>query len=75
MAGEDDIIYDEQGHPRQFSFSRKAAGPAALTARASSSPQEAAAEFLRANADVIGIPVENMQSLDVRAAIAPSGEN
>jgi zinc metalloprotease ZmpB len=77
MAGDDQIIYDEQGHPRQFSFSRQAAGPAAsLAARTrSSSPQAAAAEFLRVNADVLGIPVEGMQSLDVRSAVAPSGEN
>src|SRR2546423_413110 len=75
MAGENEIIYDAQGHPRHFSLSRVAAGPAALAARSASSPQQAAMEFLRANAGVLQIPVEGMQSLDVRAALAPVPEN
>jgi hypothetical protein len=79
MADDSSIIYDEDGHPRQFSFSRdRTAGVAAAAAAAparAATPQQAAAEFLRSNADVLKIPVEGMQSLDVRAAIAPSGEN
>jgi hypothetical protein len=76
MADDSKIIYDDQGHARQFSFSRDRTATAARAAAVSAAtPQEAAAEFLRANADVLRIPVEGMRSLDVRAAIAPSGEN
>jgi hypothetical protein len=76
MANDDKIIYDAEGHARQFSFSRRPESPTTLAAQdAGANPRETAAAFLRANADVLQIPVEGMQSVDLKAAIRPTGEN
>jgi zinc metalloprotease ZmpB len=77
MADDPNIIYDQQGHPRQFSFARDTAAMAtraAVRARAPS-PQEAAKEFLAQHADILQLPQAALNSVDVRAAMAPVPEN
>jgi hypothetical protein len=69
MADTDNVIYDDQGHPRHFNFPRGAAGLTGGT------PQEVAKEFLRAQANVLKVPQEAMRSLDVAPGIAPIGED
>ena len=69
MADDDKILYDEQGHPRQFSFEH---GEASLTG---GTPQETAKSFLMAHADLLKVPGDAMRSLELRAAIAPTEES
>jgi hypothetical protein len=73
------IIYDDHGRARHFSFPSGAAIPNSAAAGgappARGTPQEAAQGFLRAQANVLQVPHDAMQSLDVRAAVAPTGEN
>ena len=71
----DDVIYDEQGHARHFRVARDPTGGAALAAAAASTPQEAARNFLTAQASVLQVPQDAMRTLDVRSAIAPTAEN
>ena len=71
------VTYDGQGHPRYFSFSPEAApAGAAAAAGVSGAPtaQEAARNFLRAQASALQIPQEAVQGLDLRAAITPTVE-
>jgi zinc metalloprotease ZmpB len=78
MANNGNIIYDDEGHPRHFNYTRGATGAARAVAAAAvtaGTAQEAAENFLRAQAGVLKVPLDAMQSLDVRAAIAPTAEN
>jgi hypothetical protein len=71
------VTYDGQGHPRYFSFSPETApAGAAAAAGVSGAPtaQEAARNFLRAQASALQIPQEAVQGLDLRAAITPTVE-
>src|SRR4029078_12227216 len=72
------ILYDEQGHPRHFNIVEDAdTAPAA--ARASSarpaSAQEAAKQFLASHADLLQLKRNVMQSMRVRASLAPVAED
>jgi hypothetical protein len=69
MADAGKITYDEQGHPRHFSFR------GATSSFTGGTAQEAAKSFLLEHADVLKIPQQVNGSLDVRAAIAPLPEN
>ncbi len=73
----DDIIYDKDGHARQFSFTPDRAAAAAKTAAAARppSPQEAAKQFLEQHATELQIPQAALNSVDVRAALAPVDES
>lgn len=64
------IIYDEGGHPRHFRFHRGEAVAAAPAA----SPQEAARSFLETHADLLKMPSDALRTLDVRSALAPTGD-
>jgi hypothetical protein len=82
MTGNDEIIYDSDGHPRHFNYTRGTAAVASVAAvditggqPTAGTPQEAAQEFLRTQAEVFKVPETAMRSLDVRAAIAPTTEN
>ena len=68
MADDTTIILDEQGHPRQFKVANGS------TALAGATPQDAAAAFLAAHADVLKLGSDSMRGLTVRAAVAPSEE-
>ncbi|HYW16906.1 MAG TPA: hypothetical protein VE891_12245 [Allosphingosinicella sp.] len=76
MAGPSKIVTDEQGRARYFQFERgpaAAAGEAALTARTA---QDNARDFLVANAEALGLPVEALaQASSLNAAIAPAPES
>ncbi len=76
MADNPDIIYDEQGHPRHFSFTedRTATALAARGVRAATA-QEAAKKFLMDHADLLQLPQTAAKSMDVRAAAAPVAED
>src|SRR4029078_2502277 len=72
------ILYDEQGHPRHFNIIEdEDTAPAA--ARASSArpatAQEAAKQFLASHADLLQLKRNVMQSMDVRASLAPVAED
>jgi hypothetical protein len=69
------IIYDDQGHARHFNFARDAGARADLAASTSRTPQDVANAFLQEQADVLKMPLAAVQSLGVRAAIAPTSEN
>jgi zinc metalloprotease ZmpB len=73
----DEIIYDRDGHARQFIFTPDSAATAARDATAVRplSPQEAAKQFLEQHADILQIPQTALNSVDVRAALAPVDEN
>jgi hypothetical protein len=75
MAEHGDVLYDDQGHARHFKVAREATGAAAAAAVTAGTAQEAAKNFLKAQAGVLKVPLDAMQSLDVRAAIAPTGED
>src|SRR6266436_510446 len=77
MADNPSIIYDKQGHPRQFSFTRDGAATAAraATSARAPTPQEAARQFLTQNAEILQLPKAALNSVDVKAAIAPVPEN
>ena len=72
------ILYDEQGHPRHFNIVEDA-DTAPTAARASSarpaSAQEAAKQFLASHADLLQLKRNVMQSMDVRASLAPVAED
>jgi hypothetical protein len=72
MADDVKITYDKNGHPRHFSYPRRAGAAAAL---AGSTPQQVAQDFLREEAATLGIPQGTVQSVHVTAAIAPTSEN
>ena len=72
------ILYDEQGHPRHFNFVEDAdeARAAASASRARpATAQEAAKQFLASHADLLQLRQNVMQSMDVRASLAPVAEN
>jgi zinc metalloprotease ZmpB len=72
------ILYDEQGHPRHFNFVEDAdeAQAAASASRARpATAQEAAKQFLASHADLLQLKQNVMQSMDVRASLAPVAEN
>src|SRR5262245_64588742 len=69
MNDQDKILYDEDGHPRHFSF---AAADAGLTG---TTPQDAAKSFLMAHAAALKVPSAAMHTLELKAAAAPSDEN
>lgn len=68
------IIYDEQNHARHFNFVRGARTSIGLAAARAGTPQDVAKEFLRAHAEVLKVPLEGVQALDMRAAISPTSE-
>lgn len=70
-----EVIYDDQGHARQFRVSREAADALSAAAATGTTAQEAAMNFLRSQAGVLRLPQETMNSLDLRAAAAPTGES
>lgn len=71
-----EIIYDSEGHPRHFNYTgAKATSPGLGTRAIGQTPQEAAQEFLRTQVGILKVPDAAMQSLDVRAGAAPTGEN
>jgi hypothetical protein len=76
MADDNSIIYDEEGHPRQFSFIRdRTAASAAVAPLSAATPQEAARQFLAQHSDILQLPQAALNSVDVRAAVAPVAEN
>ena len=81
MADGSKIIYDDEGHARYFSFTREgsAATVMAMDARTVApqavTPQQAAKKFLAEHAEILQLPHTAMQSMDVRAAVAPVTEN
>jgi hypothetical protein len=79
MADDNKIIYDDQGHARQFSFTRDRTATAARGAEAAAvravTPQEAAKQFLAQHSDILQLPQAALNSTDVRAAVAPIAEN
>lgn len=74
IAGDSEIIYDSEGYPRHFKF-RTGKDTAIRLADAGGTPQDAAQEFLKAQADLLKVPQGAMRSLGVRAAIAPTAED
>ena len=53
MADEGNIIYDDEGRARQFRYTQGDTGGAALSG--ATTAQEAARNFLRANASVLAV--------------------
>ncbi len=71
------ILYDEQGHPRHFNIIEDAdtdIAPSATRAMPASA-QEAAKQFLASHADLLQLKRNVMQSMDVRASLAPVAED
>src|SRR5260370_36226207 len=72
------ILYDEQGHPRHITFveddNNEQTAARANSARPASA-QEAAKEFLASHADLLQLKRNVMQSMDVRASLAPVAED
>ena len=78
MPDNGNILYDDDGHPRHFSFTRQVPGAtraAALAEGTAGTAREAAENFLKARASVLMLPQDSVNSLNVRAAIAPTGED
>ena len=72
------ILYDQQGHPRHFSIvedSNTAPNAMATNAARPASAQEAAKQFLASNAGLLQLKQNVMQSMDVRASLAPVAED
>jgi hypothetical protein len=79
MAGQDEIVVDEQGHPRYFAFARGGAGGGAAAAAhglslAGPTPQQSARNFLLAHADTLGLAPESTDHLAITAGVAPTPE-
>ena len=67
MPDEVNIVQDGEGHARHLTY-RTGLAVAGRT------PQEVAENFLKAQADTFAMPQRAMESLHVRAAIAPIAE-
>lgn len=81
MPESPNIIYDDHGHARHFSYigsmADDTASPAAAVAprTKAATAQEAAKRFLLDHADLFQLPQTMTRSMDVRAAIAPVAED
>ena len=75
MADNQSVVYDEQGHARHVRMIRGTLSRDAAAGIVSGTAQQAAEKFLKDNASLFELAPVATESLGLRAAIAPNGED